>query len=164
LAAALQLVPDDADAKELQKQAEAKLAALGDREKRQAAFNDLLDRGKKSVAAKRFNEGIASLEAALRLIGDDREAQRALREAKESLKKAKAANAKLLAAADAAVRLGRFEEAVRSADEAVKNWAEDSAAEKALRNAERLLQNVQANQLAYQRYMQQAADAMAASS
>ena len=42
--AAVQLMPDDLEAQQGQKQAEAKLLALADKDKRQKAFDDLLDR------------------------------------------------------------------------------------------------------------------------
>jgi tetratricopeptide (TPR) repeat protein len=144
--AALRLMPDDLEAQNGQKQAEAKIAALADKEKRQNAFAALMDRARVALGAKRFNEAIQNLEAALRLIPDDRDAVRDLRDAKAALTKAKKANASLLARADEALKVGRATEARDLCDEAVKNWAEDSKAEKALQTVQRLLDNAKTAQ------------------
>ena len=160
--AALRLMPDDLEAQQGVKQAEAKLAGLADQQKRQAAFDALLDRARNSHGAKRFNDAIAALESALRLMPGDREATRLLRGSQDALKLAKSKNAKLLVLAEDALRLGRYEEAQTRADEAVKNWAEDARAEKLLRKAQQLATNLRANLVAFRRYMDAGALATAA--
>jgi tetratricopeptide (TPR) repeat protein len=160
--AALRLMPDDLEAQQGVKQAEAKLAGLADQRKRQAAFDALLDRGRASHAAKRYNDAIAALESALRLIPDDRDATRLLSGSRDALKQAKSKNAKLVLLAEDSLRLGRYEEAQTRADEAVKNWAEDARAEKLLRRAEQLIANLRANIVAFRRYMETGAVATAA--
>ena len=147
--AALRLMPDDLEAQNGQKQAEARIAALADREKRQNAFVALTDRARAAQNGTRFKEAIQALEAALRLIPDDREAKRDLRSAQDGLKKAKKENTSLLARADEAVKLGRVTEARDLCADAVKNWAEDDLAAKALRNLDRLVENAKNLQGAY---------------
>jgi tetratricopeptide (TPR) repeat protein len=139
--AALRLMPDDLEAQQGQKQAEAKIAALADKEKRQNAFVALAARARNALDAKRFKEAVQNLEAAVRLVPDDRDAQRDLRTARAALARVKKENGSLLARADEAIKANRLTEARDLCDEAVKNWAEDTAAEKALRNADRLLAN-----------------------
>ena len=162
--AALRLMPDDLEAQQGVKQAEAKLAGLADQQKRQAAFDALVDRGRNSHGAKRYNDAIAALESALRLIPNEREATRLLSGSRDALKQAKSKNAKLLVLAEDSLRLGRYEEAQNRADEAFKNWAEDTRAEKLLRRAEQLIANLKSNLDAFQRYMVAGATAMAAKS
>jgi tetratricopeptide (TPR) repeat protein len=158
--AAQQVVPGDAQAVQGQQQAEKALAGLKDREKREAAFATLFERGRKALADKRYKDGVAALEAALRILPDDRDAQRILRNAKDDLKKAQSEVAKLLGDADTALRLNRYEEAFRLYKAAKELLPEDQAAEKGMRNAQRLLDTIVAAQIAYQRFMAQAATAM----
>ena len=160
--AAVRLMPDDLEAQQGVKQAEAKLAGIADKEKRQQAFDIFLDRGRKAHSANRFNDAVAALESALRLIPDEREAARLLRGSQEALKQAKSKNGKLLPLAEEAIRLTRYEEAVRLSKEAVDNWAEDTRAERLFRAADRLLETMRAAQNAYLRFMTQGAQATAA--
>ena len=159
--AALRLMPDDLEAQQGVKQAEAKLAGLADQQKRQAAFDAFLDRGRNSHGANRYNDAIAALESALRLIPAEREATRLLRGSQDALKQAKSKNAKLLVLAEDSLRLGRYEEAQTRADEAVKNWPEDTRAEKLLRKADQLVANLRTNLVAFRRYMEAGAIAAA---
>jgi tetratricopeptide (TPR) repeat protein len=161
--AAKALMPDDLEAQHGLKQAETKIAGLADKEKRQKAFDGLLERARKAQGATRFNDAVAALEAALRIAPDDREAQRLLRAAKESRRKARSENANLLAQADQAVKLSRLDEARDLCGQAVKNWAEDTQAEKARRAVTRLLDALKVTQAAYLRNMQQGALALATS-
>jgi tetratricopeptide (TPR) repeat protein len=159
--AALRLVPEDLEAQQGRKQAEAKLAAVADVQKRRDAFADLLGRGQRALQAKRFNEAVAALDAAVRLMPDDREAQRSLREARQSQKALKSENGKLLADANEAMRLGRLEEAQRLAQQAVDNWPEDTQAEKLLKSITRQVEDARTAQAAYLRYIDHATLAMA---
>ncbi len=159
--AALALMPDDLEAQQGQKQAEAKIAALADKQKRQAAFADLAERGRKALDGKRFKAAVRELEAALRILPDDRDARRDLREAKDALKRVKSENPRLLARADDQVKRGRLESARSLCEDAVKNWAEDEDAEKALRNVNRLIDAARTARESYASYVQQGALAMA---
>ncbi len=160
--AALTAMPDSAEAKDGLKQAEAKLAALGDRDKTNKAFDAAIARAKAAIAATKFNEALAEINAALRLIPDDREGKRLLAATRDTLEKVKTSNAKLVTAANIAAGNGQMDEAVRLAQKAVAAWAEDEKAKKALKSAERLVETGRTNQEAYQRYVQAAALAMAA--
>jgi tetratricopeptide (TPR) repeat protein len=160
--AALRLMPDDLEAQQGQRQAEARLAALADKEKRQNAFDALTERAKTAQRGKRFKEAVQALEAALRLIPDDREAARDLRTAKADLARVKRENPSLLARADLAVKLRRLNDARDLCDEAVKNWAEDELAEKALKNVDRLIESAKMAQATYLARVQAAQLAYAA--
>jgi tetratricopeptide (TPR) repeat protein len=160
--AALGLMPDDLEAKQGQKQAENKLLALADKDKRQKAFDDLLDQARKAQGAKRFKDAARAAEAALRIVPEDRDAMRMLRTAKDALKRAKAENAKLLAQADALVKSGRLADAKEACDKAVDNWAEDSDAEKMQKTVGRMLDNAKTSQTAFQSAVQSGVLAMAA--
>jgi tetratricopeptide (TPR) repeat protein len=160
--AAQAVLPGDEEAVNGQREAEKRIAALKDREKREAAFTALLDRARKALGDHRFAEAIGDLEAALRLFPDDREAQRALRDARQALKQAKSDYNKLVAQAETAARLGRLEEAQRLYAEAAKLLPDEPAAARGLREVERLVENARTAQAAYQRYMEQALLAMEA--
>jgi tetratricopeptide (TPR) repeat protein len=160
--AALQIMPDDLEAQQGHKQALNKIAGLADKEKRQKALDDLINRGRQAVAAKRFKDAIAEFEAALRVEPEHRDAKRLLASAQDSLKKVKTDNPKLLAQADGLVKLGRIAEAKKLVDQAVDSWAEDSDADKAQKNLDRLVENAKTTQVAYQQLVQTALLAMTA--
>src|SRR5262249_42202759 len=79
-----------------------------------------------------------------------------------ALKKAKADNANRLAQADEAAKLGKVDDARQLLNDATRAWAEDTRAEKQLRELDRLVNNAQAGQQAYARAIQQAEAAMLA--
>ena len=160
--AAVRLMPDDLDAAALLKQAENKLINLADKEKRQQAFDKLVEQARAAQRATRFNEAIQTADAALRLIANDREAERIARTSRTALKKAKVENAERISQADAAAKLGKIDDARGLLQDALKAWAEDTQAEKALRNLDRLVNNAQNNQVAFQRALTQAQAAMQA--
>lgn len=160
-ALAQQVMPEDLEAQHGQKQAETKLAALEDKAKRRAAFEDLLERGRKALTDRRFKEAVALLQPACRLIPDDREGQRLLREAHDELKKARSINNRLVQQIQEAARVGRLDEAQQLAEQAFRNWPEDVQAEQALQQTKRRLEQVQSNQAAYVRLVQQGTLAMA---
>jgi tetratricopeptide (TPR) repeat protein len=160
--AALQIMPDDLEAQQGHKQALNKIAGLADREKRQKALEELIDRGRKALTARRFKDAIAELEAALRVEPENRDAKRLLTSAQDSLKKVKSDNPKLLVQADGLAKLGKFLEAKKLIDQAVDSWAEDSDAEKAQKTVDRLLENTKTAMTAYQQLVQAGVLAMAA--
>jgi tetratricopeptide (TPR) repeat protein len=162
--AALLVRPADADATAGRKQAEAKLAALKNREKREAAFDALISRARTASTAKRYSEAITSYEAALRVFPDDRDAGNALRLTKDALKKAKKEYAGLLAKAEGALRLGKAKEAARLFDDAAGILPEDTAAAKGRRNAESLVDNTQNAVTSYLTLMLQGKAALEAGS
>jgi len=149
--AALLLLPDGAEAKEGQRAAEAKLAAAADRDKADQAVRDLVNAAKADLAATRYNQAIAQLEQALRLVPGDREVTRLLANAKAERDKVKLANARKLAAANNAASNHQTEEALRLAQEAARAWAEDQAAQRLVRRLESLLDGARLAADAYQR-------------
>jgi tetratricopeptide (TPR) repeat protein len=153
--AARQLFPDDAVAAKGQQQAEKLLNDLQDRDRRLAEFNRLVEQARTALAAKRYDDGIASLEAALRLDPNNPGVERALRDAKKARTEARTEYTRLMAAADAALQLRRFEEAYRGYSEAVKLFPADEPALRGQRLASRALEDIQAVQLAYNRYVTQ---------
>jgi tetratricopeptide (TPR) repeat protein len=160
--AALQIMPDDLEAQQGHKQALNKIANLGDQDKRRKALEDLIDRGRKALGAKRFKDAIGELEAALRIEPMDRESKRLLTSAQDSLKKVKATNPKLLARADDLLKLGRVTDAKKLVDQAVADWAEDSDALRAQKDVDRLIDNAKNAKVTYQQLVQSGVVAMAA--
>jgi epidermal growth factor receptor substrate 15 len=160
--AALQIMPDDLEAQQGHKQALNKIANLGDQDKRRKALEDLIDRGRKALGAKRFKDAIAEMEAALRIEPMDRESKRLLTSAQDSLKKVKATNPRLLAQADDLLKVGRVADAKKLVDQAVDNWAEDSDALRAQKDVDRLIDNAKNAKVAYQQLVQAGVVAMAA--
>jgi tetratricopeptide (TPR) repeat protein len=149
--AALVLMPDGAEAKDGQKAAEGKLAAVADREKADRAVRDIVTAAKADLAATRFNQAIAQLEQALRLVPGDREVTRLLANAKAERDKVKAANARKVAAANNAANNNQPDEALRLAQEAARAWAEDQAALRLVRRLEVVIDGVRTAADAYQR-------------
>ncbi|MFQ3592595.1 MAG: hypothetical protein SNJ82_05310 [Gemmataceae bacterium] len=149
--AALLLLPDGAEARDGQRAAEAKLAALAERDKVDQAVRDLVNAAKADLAATRFNQAIAQLEQALRLAPGDREVTRLLANAKAERDKIKAANARKLAAANNAANNNQPDEALRLAQEAARAWAEDQAAHRLVRRLETLIDSTRTAADAYQR-------------
>jgi tetratricopeptide (TPR) repeat protein len=160
--AALQIMPDDLEAQQGHKQALNKIAGLADKDKRQKALDEVIARGRKALAARRFKDAIAELEAALRIEPANADATRLLKDAQDSLKKVKADNPKLLVQADGLAKLGRIADAKKLVDRAVDSWAEDSDAEKMQKDLDRLMANVGNARIAYQQLVQAGVIAMAA--
>jgi tetratricopeptide (TPR) repeat protein len=123
-------MPDDVDAQQGKKMAEAKLLAQGDKKKRQDNFDTLVKRGKDALAEKRYKAAITNLELALRIIPDDKEAKQTLDAAKKGLKDGKENAKKLLARAKELVSQGRLTEAKSTAEDAKKELPEDPEGEK----------------------------------
>jgi stress-induced-phosphoprotein 1 len=158
--AAQRLMPDDPAAKKAREQAEARLEGEQDREKRKAAFATLLDRGRAALAALRYDEAVASLESADKLVPGDPTVQQLLAQARQALGMAKNDYTRYMQAADAALALGRYEEAFRNYTEALRAMPGDAAATRGLQKLQRLSEDVQAAQAAYLRYMTLAANLM----
>jgi hypothetical protein len=137
--AALALLPDDVEADRLVKAIQVKLANVGDVKKRQDAFDRLMDQARKARDAGRFNDATQSVNAALKLFPDDREAKRLADNIKTSLAKVKADNAKLLAQAETQLQRGNLKEARRLLADALQNWPDDANADRALREVDRLI-------------------------
>jgi tetratricopeptide (TPR) repeat protein len=154
--AAQRVVPNDPEAVRGQKAAEAKIAGLADRDKREAAFTAALDRAKQALSARRYKEALDEATAALRLFPDDERARRLSRDAKDAFEKAKSDYTQLLQQARTAQALGRLEEAYRLFSDAAKIMPEDKEAAKGQADAERAVENIRLTRIAYQRYIDQA--------
>jgi tetratricopeptide (TPR) repeat protein len=154
--AAQRVVPNDPEAVRGQKAAEAKLAALADRDKREAAFNAGLDRAKQALSARRYKEAMDEANAALKLFPDDDRARRLSRDAKDAFDKAKSDYTQLLQQARTAQALGRLEEAYRLFSDAAKLMPEEKEAAKGQADTERAVENIRLARIAYQRYIDQA--------
>jgi tetratricopeptide (TPR) repeat protein len=161
-AAALALLPGDAEAKAGQKEAEARRTALEDRKKRESAFDKAIAAARTALARKRYRAALANLEAALRLFPDDRDTQRALRDARETFKKVRAEYKGLLARADAARRGNRLAEARRLYADAAALWPEDARAVKGQREMEDLAERQRNAGFDYLRLMGAGSRALAA--
>ncbi|MFO0880997.1 MAG: hypothetical protein U0840_27050 [Gemmataceae bacterium] len=159
-AAALQLMPENLEAQQGQKQVEARLAGLADKERRRKTFENFLERGRRALADRRFKEALASLEPAMRLVPDDREGQRMLRQAREGLRVARLTQGLKLQQIEEAVRGGRLAEAQRLADEALRNWPEDTQTQQVQQRVTKLVEQAQGAQAAYLQLVQQGRLAM----
>jgi tetratricopeptide (TPR) repeat protein len=155
--AALRLVPNDPAAIKGLRQAEARLDAIQDAEKRRAAFANLMDRARTAYTARRFDEALQTLDSALRLQPGDREASDLQRKAKQGQAEARADYDRAMQQANIAVQAGRYEEAVRFFNAALQAMPGDEAAQRGLRALDGLAQDVQAGQAAYIRFMNQGA-------
>lgn len=158
--AAQRVLPGDAAALKGQRDAEDRLDAIQDKDKRRAAFVGLMDRAKNALAARRFDEAVDAATAALRLSPTDADAKQLQRDAVQARRTARADFDRLLAAADAARNAGRMEEAARLYGQALQLFPDDAAAQRGARAMESLVANAQALPIAYTRFMDTGALAM----
>jgi tetratricopeptide (TPR) repeat protein len=151
--AALELMPDDLEALAGQKEARRKLAALGVPDAPKNKFDELLDGARRSQTNKRYKEAIATLQQALNLKKNDPEATKLLGAARDSLKLAQKENARTLADATLAARMGKTADAKKLCDQALSNWPEDDKAEKLQKGIDQLLALADAALANYQKLM-----------
>lgn len=154
-AAAGRLLPGDEAAEQGRRAAEKRLEDLQDKEKRRSEYVRLMDQGTQAMRGQRWEEAAQAFGDAARLFPGDRAATQGLRDAQSALNQAKRDYGRLMDQGDLAMRAQRYEEAVRSYGEAVRAMPGDDRAVKALRQAERVLKDVEAAQAAYIRFMNQ---------
>jgi tetratricopeptide (TPR) repeat protein len=131
-----------------------------DKGKKKGKFADLMDRARAALRAKRYEDAVAAVDAALQLVPGDLEAQQLRKDATKARRSAKAEYDRLMAQADAARAAGRFEEASRGYSDALQVMPDDDAATRGLRAVQGVAADVAAAQVAYQRYMNQGSLAM----
>jgi tetratricopeptide (TPR) repeat protein len=158
--AALRLVPGDAAALEGQRLAERQLAALQDEQQRKADYARLVDQGGAAMKNRRFQEALDRYAAALNLIKDDAVALRGQAEAQQALNNLRAELARQLTLGDAALRTGRFADAVAAYGAAVRLDPANLLAAKGLQDAQVALTNAQAAQTMFLQWMNQGAAAL----
>ncbi len=159
-AAAQKVWPGDADAAKAQQIAEKRLAAVQEQEKRGGDYAKLMKKGDAALRSKRYDEAVDAYAEAVRLFPGERQAEQALKEAKQARAEAKNEATRLMTMGDAAMRLQRYEEAMRAYAQASQLLPNDAAIAKALADTQRVLDNLNAGQAAYLRFMMQAAAAM----
>jgi tetratricopeptide (TPR) repeat protein len=177
LADADRLIPNDKDALDLRRDVEkARADALGDAKKK-ADFQALVTKAKQSLAAKQYDQALAALADADRLIPGDRDllalrkqvqSEKAAAEA-EAKKKAEEAKRlaeynKLMAQGQQSMNLKRYDDAVQAFAEALKVMPNDPKARAALADAQKALADSKkpkgpTPQEEYAKYMQAAAAA-----
>jgi tetratricopeptide (TPR) repeat protein len=153
--AAQQVMPNDAQAVQGLRAAEAQLAKLKDRDKREVAFKDLIDRSKQALTARKFNDALAQAEAAARLIPDEPAGKQQVRACQDALSDAKNQLAPVMEQARAALLLKRFEEALKLFTDAVRIMPEDRDAQNGQTDAQRAVETLQLARAAYLRFMDQ---------
>jgi tetratricopeptide (TPR) repeat protein len=159
---ALTVIPNDEAALAGKRQAERRITEEQNDEKRRASFVQALTVGAQALKNKRFEEAVQAYELALKLYPGEKEAQQGLQLAKQSLANAQAQVNNLLAQAQAAMQLLRYDEAVRLYQEAARLAPNNEQVAQALRQAEAQMLNLQTAQQAYLRWMNQAAFAVQA--
>jgi tetratricopeptide (TPR) repeat protein len=152
--AALTVMPNDAAAQEGRRQAEARLAAMKDDAKRRDAYIQMMKEGVAALKAKRYQDAVAAYEQALKLYPSDKDAQQGLVLAKKAMTDAEGTASALMMQADAAMRLARYDEAVRLYTQASQLAANNAALQIALQNAQQMLLNAQATQNVQAAYIQ----------
>jgi tetratricopeptide (TPR) repeat protein len=158
--AARRLLPGDPAATEGVNLAEVGLQALADQDRRRTEYARLMAQAADALRSQRYDEAIRAYTSAEKLIPRDADALRGLQEAR----KAQAADAKLehlrlMRLGDAAFRAGRYDEAVLAYEEAARLQPGDSAATRALRQAQDALKEQSARQADYDKYMKAGATA-----
>jgi tetratricopeptide (TPR) repeat protein len=160
--AAQQAIPADGDAVLLQKEAENRLAALQNFEKRVAAHKDLVDRAAAAMASRHYADAVALYTTAQKLFPDDKNVQKALKAARVARVQAREEYDRLIALADIAARTNRLEEAHRLYKQAAETMPGEPAAERGLQATAGVIDNVRAGRAAYGRFMTQGIDALRA--
>jgi tetratricopeptide (TPR) repeat protein len=122
---ALKLKPGEPEAAALLKDAERHLAAIQADEaaakKRQADFQGLLQKGRQSLQAKRFEEAVQTLTAATKLIPEDPAGQDLLRQALKAQSDAKKAAEQAAAEAARQKQKADYDRAINAGQTALKN-------------------------------------------
>jgi tetratricopeptide (TPR) repeat protein len=160
--AALQVLPGDADAMQLRRQAENRVAQMQNVENNKEAFIKAMQLGQAAGKAGNFQEAVQAFETALQIFPNDKDAKHALAVAKQSLAQAQTQANGLLSQANTALQFGRVEEANRLFNEVLRVFPNNEAALKGVRATEQFMGNAGTAQQAYFRYMNQAAAAMQA--
>jgi predicted Zn finger-like uncharacterized protein len=156
--AAGRIMPGDPEATRGRRAAEAGLAALAPPPappvKGDDGFNDRLDRSRKALTARRYQEAVDNAEAALKIRPDDTAARQQLRTARDAWDTAKTNAQPLLAQGATALRLGRYEEAFKYFTDASQLLPDDPVATQGLTDARNGLNTIQLGNAAYVRYME----------
>jgi tetratricopeptide (TPR) repeat protein len=160
--AALRIMPNDAAALQGQRLAERQLDLMQDQKQRKADFARLLDQAGAALRNRRYQEAIDAYTAALKLFRDDETAKRGLAEAQQGLNLQAVEVARQLALGDAAMRSGRYVDAVRAYREAARLAPGNALAAQGLLNAQAALDSLRTNQGAYWQLINRGAAAMAA--
>jgi len=160
--AALQVLPGDADALQLRRQAENRVAQMQNVENNKEAFIKAMQLGQAAGKAGNFQEAVQAFETALQIFPNDKDAKKALAVAKQALAQAQTQANGLLSQANTALQFGRVEEANRLFNEVLRVFPNNEAALKGVRATEQFMGNAGTAQQAYFRYMNQAAAAMQA--
>lgn len=155
--AALKVLPDDPTAAINLKTAQNRLAAGADLAKRQEDYADLMQQAQAALKAKRPDQAVPLLKAALKLFPDDKNTRKLLRSAALDADTAQAEYSRLMALGDAAMTRQRFEEANRLYTQAAQALPGDPTAAARVQDAANAATNRRAALLAYQRFMTQAA-------
>ncbi|MBL8794237.1 MAG: tetratricopeptide repeat protein [Planctomycetia bacterium] len=158
--AALQVLPGDADALQLRRQAENRIAQMQNAEAKKEDFIKAMQLGQTAGKAGNFAEAVQAFETALKIFPDDKDAKQGLSLANKALAQAQTQANGLLAQANAALQFGRVEEANRLFNEVLRVFPNHEGAQKGLRATEQFMGNVGTAQQAYFRYMNQAVTAM----
>jgi tetratricopeptide (TPR) repeat protein len=158
--AALQAVPADGDAVLLQKQAEDRLAALQNHEKRVAAHKELMQKGAAADVARRYSEAVAFYTSAQAIFPDDKATQKALKAARKARSQAKEEYDRLMVLADVARQANRLEEAHRLYKQAEEVMPGDAVAQRGMQATGNVLEDVRAGRAAYVRFMNQGINAL----
>jgi tetratricopeptide (TPR) repeat protein len=155
--AAQAIFPGNAEAAKGIQAALNQIAAIQDNDKRQAALRDLLARGRDALTRRRFDEAIEAFGTASKIAPDNADAKRGLDDATSQKMKVRAEFNELMAAGTQAFNLGRFEEAALRFRAASELLPDDPEAQRLLDNAKQAYATLQANEIAYQRFMSQGA-------
>jgi tetratricopeptide (TPR) repeat protein len=150
---ALRLLPGDAAALRGERDAQDRLAALQGRAKQRAAFSDLIDKAKRALRSKRYDEALAAANEALQLVPGDTEAKQIQTEAKQARRAVKTDVSQLVSQADALLAAGRYEEASQLYSQALQLSPTDDAALRGKNLADQTVQNTQNALSAYFRFM-----------
>ncbi len=146
--AAQRVKPDDAAAARGVQDAEKRLGELKDDQKRKDAYVRMMRHGRAAVRSGHYAEAVGAFKAALKVVPDDREAKKALRDAKSGLQQAKTQYTQLMTNGTAALQLNNVPAALLAFQQALQLFPNDPTALAAIRQAQQLGTNLTVAQVA----------------
>lgn len=151
--AALRLMPGDVIASRGVRDAEDRLDAQQEQNKRRTSVAALVDKAKDALRAKHYDDALSAANEALKQQPDDADAKQVQRDVTKARRSARAEFLQLMSAGDEARDAGRLEEASRLYARALQIFPDDATATRSKQAVDQVTQDATAGLTAYYRFM-----------
>ena len=159
-AAALRLLPDDAEASQAKSTAEQRLDDLQKQDRRLAEFGRAMDQGRMALRGRRYEQALRHFQEATTLQPNDPQSASAIRDARQKYGEAKVEFTRLMAQGDSSLQLGFWDAALRCYSDAAESLPESDIAARAVRLVQQRRGDLQGAQTTYVLLVAQATQAM----